>query len=469
MDVFTVVGAIAALIAVCIAVFLYVSQPTSRSSPWPKTKQFLAYTRKVVPKKKTEFNYMINSSLDDFIPVGEVTAVHDVAWFFAHHGSKFSVYIIDWEQEVLVLIRHVDGVDLKARPLFVEAQKRSATEVFCIPLEQLQDVATAVADKVAHVQKIFIFMTARCGSTLMTRLVEATSVAQAVSEPDVFNEISMELRRLKKSPQRGQTPIHRSCPTILMSEESTIAFLRNVCTLMNYNLLMSDPRCRDVIFYKLRSEVILMADLIARAFPSGKTIFMYRNGLEFSDSVARILFQRYVVYVAKCSMECLRLWNWSEDLIADGFRCFGDDPKYSMVRHRGTTLFYMYTWWASVMQCAVDLQKKQPGYFFHAVIDYSALVNNKEKTFRLLMKKLGLRWSPEDPGEDKDKMKNALIKDSQAGTVLSAIQRSPGGRWAPDVSSRWTGPWEREYIGEVCRHAGNDITGPGFLLPGTIL
>ncbi|CAH1263922.1 Hypp2798 [Branchiostoma lanceolatum] len=467
MDVFTVVGAIAALIAVCIAVFLFVSQPTSRSSPWPKIKQILAYTQNVVPKKITKL-YMSGCSLDDFIPVGEVTAVHDVARFFAHHGSKFSVYTIDWAQEVLVLIRHVDGVDLKAGPIFFVAQKRSATEVLCIPLEKLQAVATAVADKVANVQKIFIFLTGRCGSTLMTRLVESTSVAQAVSEPHVFTDICMALHQLKQSSQRGQSPIPRSCPTVLSSKEFTIALLRNLCTVMNYNLLMSDPRCRDVIFYKLKMDVILMADLIAGAFPSAKTIFMYRNGLEFTESLARLYFQRYVVYWAISSVECLRLWNWSGDF-PDSTRCFGDNPKYSTVRHRGTISFYLYTWWAGVMQCAVDLQKKQPGYFFHAVIDYSALVNNKEKTFHLLMKKLGLRWSPEDPGEDKDKMKNALIKDSQAGTVLSAKQRSPGGRWAPDVSSRWTGPWEREYIGEVCRHAGNDITGPGFLLPGTIL
>ena len=60
------------------------------------------------------------NSLNDFIPVGEATVVHDVVQLFVRRGKEFSVYSIDWEQEVVVLIRPVDGVDLKAHPFFRE-------------------------------------------------------------------------------------------------------------------------------------------------------------------------------------------------------------------------------------------------------------------------------------------------------------------------------------------------------------
>eukprot|EP00058_Branchiostoma_floridae_P017885 XP_002603374.1 hypothetical protein BRAFLDRAFT_80367 [Branchiostoma floridae] len=252
MDVFT---AVTALSAVAIVVYFLLSQLTTQSSSWPKTKQPLAYIRKVIPKK-TKIHLPINS-LNDFIPVGEATVVLDVVQLFVRRGNEFSVYSIDWEQEVVVLIRPVDGVDLKAHPFFREAQRRNAAEVLCVPLERLQDVASAVADQVAHVQEVFIFMT--------------------------------------------------------------------------------------------------------------------------------------------------------------------------------------------------------------------ALVNNKEKTFRLLMKKLGLKWSPQDSGEDMDKIKRALVEDSQAGTIISAKGRRPGEKWEQDVSPRWVGHWEREYFQEVCRHAGNEIPGPDFLLPDTIV
>ncbi|XP_035694139.1 uncharacterized protein LOC118428239 [Branchiostoma floridae] len=464
MDVFT---AVTALSAVVIVVYFLLSQLTTQSSSWPKTKQPLAYIRKVIPKKKKL--HMPLNSLNDFIPVGEATVVHDVVQLFVRRGKEFSVYSIDWEQEVVVLIRPVDGVAMKAHPFFREAQRRNAAEVLCVPLERLQDVASAVADQVAHVQEVFIFMTARCGSTLVTRLVEATSVAQAVNEPEVFSVINMALLRLKRSFQHGQTPPHHSCHTSLSNEESTIGLLRNVLTLLNYNLVTSDPRHRDIIFYKFRPDVILMADLMARAFPSAKNVFMYRNGLEVTESISRaFLNERYLLYVAYWVTVRLGLGKLLVPSV-NHLQCFGDDQKFSPVRHRGSGFFDLCTTWVGVMQCAADLQRKQPGYFFHAVIHYSALVNNKEKTFRLLMKKLGLKWSPQDSGEDMDKIKRALVEDSQAGTIISAKGRRPGEKWEPDVSPRWVGHWEREYFQEVCRHAGNEISGPDFLLPDTIV
>ncbi|CAH1259297.1 Hypp2241 [Branchiostoma lanceolatum] len=467
MDVFTVAAAIAiTLSAVVIVVyFLHTTQP----SPWSKTKQRLAYTRKVIPKKRKlpfkSLEHLILNSLDDFLPMEEETTVQDVAKFFARRGNEFSVYSIDWEQDVVVLIRPVDGADLKSNPFFRQAQRRNAAEVLCVPLEQLQEVASAVADEVAHVQEVFIFMTGRCGSTLVTRLVEATSVAQAVSEPDVFSVISMALHRLKRSSQHGQTPSHLGCPAVLSNEESTIALLRNVVTLMNYTLVTSDPRHRDVIFYKLRVETILFADLMVRAIPSAKTVFMYRNGLEVTESFNRALLQQsYVLYkVFRWGMVFLDL------LHPDFFKYFGDDPRFSTVRQRGKGLFMLFAFWVGTMQCAADLQKRQPRHFFHAVIYYSALLSDKKKTFRLQMKKLGLKWSPEEPGEDTDKIKKALDEDSQAGTSLCASARKPGEKWAPDVSSRWMGQWEREYFREVCHCTGNEILGPDFLLPGTIV
>eukprot|EP00058_Branchiostoma_floridae_P028050 XP_002613541.1 hypothetical protein BRAFLDRAFT_119810 [Branchiostoma floridae] len=231
MDVFTVDTVIAVLSAAAIVVYFLRSQRTPHSSSWPKTKQPLAYIRKVIPKKV--ILQMPLNSLNDFVPVGEATTVHDVVQLFAHRGNEFSVYSIDWEQEVVVLIRPVDGADLKAHPFFLE--------------------------------------------------------------------------------------------------------------------------------------------------------------------------------------------------------------------------------------------RRQPGHFFDAVIYYSSLVNDKEKTFRLLMEKLGLNWSPHDSREDTDKIEKALVEDSQAGTSMCSSGRRPGEKWTPDVSSRWMGQWEREYFEEVCHHAGNEITGPDFLLPGTVL
>ncbi|XP_019614816.1 PREDICTED: uncharacterized protein LOC109462697 [Branchiostoma belcheri] len=432
------------------------------------TKQTVAYTWKVTQTRRKHGLFM--NSLDDFAPVGEASAVLDVAGFFRRHGNQFSVYSIDWEQEMVVLIRPVDGADMKAIPFFHEAQRRQAAEVLCVPLEELQDVARAVADEVAHVQEIFLFLTGRCGSTLVTRLVECTLFAQAVSEPNIFTAISMAVHRLKLSSQHGQIPPYHGCPAVLSSEESTVALLKNIGILLNYNLVKSDPRHRDVIFFKFHpGDILHLAELMARAFPSAKTLFMYRNGLEVMESIKRIQFKRsYALYAAVRFAVRIGLtmrWNLASP---EYIRCFGDDPKFFPVRYRGTSMYSMYTCWAGVMQCALDLQRKRPEAFFHAVVHFSALVRDREKTFRLLMERLGLTWSPDGPGEDTDKIEKVLTEDSQAGTVLSS-RKTPGEKWTPDVSSPWAGQWELEYMEEVCRHAGKEITGPDFLLPGTIV
>jgi len=46
---------------------------------------------------------------------------------------------------------------------------------------------------------IFLFNTARCGSTLLTQMLEYTNQCVAISEPDLLNSLSMWYR------ERGET------------------------------------------------------------------------------------------------------------------------------------------------------------------------------------------------------------------------------------------------------------------------
>ncbi|XP_078591730.1 uncharacterized protein LOC144870893 [Branchiostoma floridae x Branchiostoma japonicum] len=168
----------------------------ARRPSWPKVKQPRAYKQKVAPRQKNG-KYQLNS-LDDFTPVGEKELVHDVPAFFTGPGTEFSVYSVDWVQESVVLIRPVDGTDLKKHPFFREAQRRNAAEVLLIPIEQLQTVVDVISDRIAHVQEVFVYNTTRCGSTLLARAVQATSVAQAVSEPQALDSIYHRLVMLRR-------------------------------------------------------------------------------------------------------------------------------------------------------------------------------------------------------------------------------------------------------------------------------
>ncbi|XP_078600513.1 uncharacterized protein LOC144875448 [Branchiostoma floridae x Branchiostoma japonicum] len=435
-------------------------------TPWPKEKQFLSYTRRVEPKKR-KIQLALNS-LDDFVPLENVEPVNDVVGFFTSRGNEFSVYSIDWEQESVVLVRPVDGTDLKDHPFFREAQRRSASEVLSIPFSHLQDVADAIRHKVAHVQNVFVYNTTRCGSTLLTRAVDATSVAQAANEPDVFSVINMAVLRSRRARQNkfvSPNPAARSA--VVSDEDDMVKLLTNVVTLLNYHLMTADPRHRDVIMYKLKFDVLLVGDLMYRAFPSAKNIFLYRNGMECFESWIRLWFKSKVVYSIVRGLVRLGLWRWAP-MVPDYFRCFGDDEKFSDISD-GSGVFYAVTLWVGAMQRALELQKMHPEYFFHCLLYYSALARGKEQTLRLLLTRLGLKWNSGEGGEEAEKMKKLFVKDSQAGTFLSVRTKKPDEKWTEPSPTSWLGAWDRDYMSGICRVTGNDIPGPDFIFPDTIV
>ncbi|CAH1230948.1 Hypp355 [Branchiostoma lanceolatum] len=365
-------------------------------APWPKEKQPLAYTRRVQPKKR-KIQLPLNS-LDDFVPLENLEPVNDVAGFFTSRGNEFSVYSIDWEQESVVFVRPVDGTDLKDHPFFREAQRRNAAEILSIPFSHLQDVVDAIRPKVAHVQNVFVYMTGRCGSTLLTRAVDATSVAQAANEPEIFSIISMTVIRTRRSRQNQDFSLNPAVSSAVGSDEDDmVKLLRNVVTLLNYNLLMADPRHRDVIMYKMKFDVILIGELMYRAFPSAKNIFLYRNGMECLESLIRLWHRSNVVYSLVRALIRRGLWRWAP-MIPDYFGCFGDDAKFTE-HSNGSGVFYAMALWVGSMHRALELQKMHPEYFFHCLLYYSALARGKEKSLRLLLKRLGLKWNPAEDGK----------------------------------------------------------------------
>ncbi|XP_078600565.1 uncharacterized protein LOC144875494 [Branchiostoma floridae x Branchiostoma japonicum] len=456
MTVATVVG---------VAAGAYYLTTRTVQTPWPKEKQFLSYTRRVEPKRR-KIQLALNS-LDDLVPLENMEPVNDVVGFFTSRGNEFSVYSINWEQESVVLVRPVDGTDLKVHPFFREAQRRSASEVLSIPFSHLQDVADAIRHKVAHVQNVFVYNTGRCGSTLLTRAAEATSVAQAANEPEVFSIINMAVLRSRRAKDVSPNPAARSDVVSDLDEDDMVKLLTNVVTLLNYHLMTADPRHRDVIMYKLKFDVLLIGDLMHRAFPSAKNIFLYRNGMECFESWMRLWFKSNVVYSLLRGLRRLGLWRWAP-MVPDYFRSFGDGPKFSD-HSDGSTGSYAVTVWVGTMQRALELQKMHPEYFFHCLLYYSALARGKEKTLRLLLKRLGLKWNPGEDGQEAENMKKSFVKDSQAGTFLSVRTKKPDEKWTEPSPTSWLVDWDRDYMSGVCRATGNDIPGPDVIFPVTML
>ncbi|KAI8508943.1 hypothetical protein Bbelb_127910 [Branchiostoma belcheri] len=300
------------------------------------------------------------------------------------------------EQEAVVLIRPVDGTDMKKHPFF---------------REQLQTAVDSIADKIAHVQEVFLYMTS----------VEATSVAQSCCEPEVLETICLEIIHSRRKDENPSSHHTGQTPAVLLNDETSVALLKNVVSLLSYNLVTSDPRHRSVIFYKLQSLPLLAADAMYRAFPTAKTVFLYRNGAEIYESFTRISCKNQVVYRALRSLARFGLWRWVPG-VPYGLKDCADDPKFSTVRYHGSYYHHVVARWLSGMQRAVELRRKYPEHFFHAVVNYTALARDKQETLHLLMKKLEIEWNPEDMKEERKRLKKAFAEDSQSGTFFSRRQ-----------------------------------------------
>ena len=117
-------------------------------------------------------------------------------------------------------------------------------------------------------QKIcYLFNTARCGSTLLTQMLEHTGKCVAISEPDGLNFLS------KKYREMGDCPEMRSMTTSMV------------------NLLCKPtqtPKGNKAFFIKLTAPSVVAIQFFYKLYPDATYLFMYRNIVNVAKSIYRI-------------------------------------------------------------------------------------------------------------------------------------------------------------------------------------
>ncbi|XP_035671152.1 uncharacterized protein LOC118412412 [Branchiostoma floridae] len=407
---------------------------------------------------------------DDFDAVGEDRPVGDVISFMKEHGHEFSPYAVDWARETVLFVRTQEDVDIKEHFYLQLAQRTYVQELLSIPISQLQAVADAVAEKIADVQNIFVYMSARCGSTLVVKATNVLPSAMAVDGPDVYSIIALAYDQV----QEGKSPGDASkIPDVLLNRESTIAFVKNISTLYNYYFFSNDVQRRSTIMYKFKSHVITFAKVLAEAHPEAQTLFMYRDGMKMAESSIRLNHggckKDYDTWVEGMKSEKWKRRQHCEDnldLMPEYYFIFGDDPKLKTPPHDAHQVYYYMTFWLGVMQKALDLHREDPEHFFRAVINYRALVDRKEEAFLEMMEKIGVTLDLDDT-ENKAALAKVFHKDSQSGTVITSHKEEEKESWKPHADV-WFGEWERRIFNNIVKRAKLEVNDPAFVFPDTI-
>ncbi|XP_066268455.1 uncharacterized protein [Branchiostoma lanceolatum] len=404
----------------------------------------MAYLRQVRCKSvyhKMGLHVLKPTTIHDFEPVKEKVPVANPAQFLRDHGRDYFVCCADFQTMAIVLVKPKENFTLKRDPFFREALRRQAGELLVIPFSQLADVAAEVAGDVVHITTIFVHITLRCGSTLLIKALEASGLMHTLSESDVYANISRYFLSKKD-----------------MTEDVTkmlLGLIRHTNTLFNYTLLQKDPS-KTITCYKMRGQVFPISDLMQRALPEVKNVFLYRTLLDTVDSWAHVMAEkRYWKYWL---ITALRLdFIYINSFVHWAPTSPWENPLFISIPVPHGVVWFTTCVWLEFMQKAHKLTKTDAHQCFHVILRYEELCKYKEKMVLKILDSLGIECVDEDA---KVKIREVFGFNSQTGHSLASR--------GPCQGESWLGQSEMGIISKIIEHVNMEINRPDFVLNGTM-
>ncbi len=145
--------------------------------------------------------------------------------------------------------------DLLQAPFYFIAQYEAAQRLISVPYDTLHTLAREVDLNPERI--ILLYSTGRCGSTLLSHVMNLNPSVVSFSEPDVFSQLVV----LRTS---GQS-----------DDEEVASLLYDSLMIMSAN---AQQRGFQYWAFKFRSYVLSVSDLLYRVAPKAKILFLYRNG-----------------------------------------------------------------------------------------------------------------------------------------------------------------------------------------------
>ena len=178
-------------------------------------------------------------------------------------SPDWSLYTLDFSRDLAFFVELPPGSDLSEAVLAYKTQYEQAQRVITMPF----DAMIALADTAPPLPKLAIlFSTARCGSTLASKIMGQIPGVWSLSEPEYLTDITYARRNLDPA-------------------------LAKALILAGTRLICRPPLSRsvDTVVIKPRSEPIAIAEWIVQALPEAHYAFLYRDAEGFVNSVHKFL------------------------------------------------------------------------------------------------------------------------------------------------------------------------------------
>lgn len=295
-----------------------------------------------------------------------------------------SLYCLDHANQRALFVDTPPEVALSQAPFYFIAQYETAQRLIAIPYDSFHAMADEV--KIDPQRIILFYSTGRCGSTLISHVMNLNSSVLSFSEPDVFSQLVM-LRTAGQS-----------------SDIEIASLLWDSVMVMSAN---AQQQGFQYYAFKFRSYVLSVSDLLYEVMPEAKVLFMYRDALTWAYSFSRAF--------GPSSDD-----NMGESLGQSGFRYMIPLVNDYLETHAHISwVEYVARMWVSTMQDARWLQ--QQGAVF-ACARFEDMKSTPREVIQSLLAHCGL------PMPDPYLLTSVLDQDSQAGTVGARDKQEFGRR-----------------------------------------
>ena len=283
-----------------------------------------------------------------------------------------SLYCLDHANQRALFVETSPEVDLARAPFYFIVQYEAAQRLIAVPYDTLHALADEV--KLDSQRIILFYSTGRCGSTLLSHIMNLNPTVMSFSEPDVFSQLVM-LRTAG-----------------LSRDAETASLLGDSVMIMSAN---ARQQGFEYYAFKFRSYVLSVSDLLYQTVPDAKNLFLYRNALTWAYSFSRAF--------GESSDE-----GFADRLEKYGFRYMIPGVNEYLKTHTHMSwVEYVARMWVSTMQDIRWLQG-QGADLAHA--RFEDLRTEPHVVIQSLLAYCGL------PMPNPDQLAQVLAKDSQAGT-----------------------------------------------------
>jgi hypothetical protein len=358
------------------------------------------------------------ASLEDFtVSVGDAVNPDSV-----RTNPNISLYCLDDASKHAIFVELPQEIDLAKVPFVYQTQYEQAQRLIALSYDSFIQLARELP---SAENLIMIYMTGRCGSTLLSHVLNELDTVLSLSEPDVATQF-----------------VHlRSAYSGRKAE---------LCELLDCTVRVlfkpTEVKIPSTIALKLRSEGTQILDLFQATFRQVKNLFLYRDAIGWVTS-----FYRVFTRGGSPSLIPLDELRWAFDVLYayDGTHLIDllepGTTEISMVQ-------FLTLWWLATMEWY--LAKHTQGYPVLAA-RYIDLNTRREEVLTALFTYCGL------PTAKVKETLGVFARDSQAGTFLA--REKPGEGNALRLSKEQ----HSEIASILRRHPTIQVS--GFVAPGTLV